>query len=101
MQEYYNEESWRKIKEISKDTAVRFSEKIRNHHNFVGIASEVLVKGYKFSRKQKPEKEVTISLEEQSECNYIIQLAKSKIQAAEWANSRANEATTTFMLAEA
>lgn len=61
----------------------------------------MLVKGYKFSRKEKPEKEVTITLEDKPDNNYIIQLAKSKIQAAEWANSRGNEATTTYMLSQA
>lgn len=60
--EVYNEKSWKKIKEISKDTFLQFSEEITKQNNFVGIASEILTKAYKFSRKQKPEKDVTIGL---------------------------------------
>lgn len=63
VEKFYDESSWKKIKEISKDTSVRFSEEITRKNNFLGIASEVLVRGYKFSRKQKPEKEVTVHLE--------------------------------------
>jgi len=66
----------------------------------LGIASEVLVKGYNFSRKQKEEKAVELALQEDTPSkDYLIELANSKIRAAEWANSRGNQATTHYMLA--
>jgi hypothetical protein len=48
----------------------------------------VLTKAYKFSRKEKDEKPVQVGLKEIKGREYIIELAKAKIQAAEWANSR-------------
>lgn len=49
---YYNQKTWSKVK-ISTNTSISFSEKIRKAKNFLGIASQVLIKGYSFSRKQK------------------------------------------------
>ena len=98
---YFGEENWKKVGEISSDIKVNFSTEITKKSNFFGIASEVLMKGYKFSRKQKDEKEVTIDVQGAKETPYLLELVHSKIRAAEWANSRANEATTTFMRKQA
>jgi len=56
------------------------------------------MKGYKFSRKEKPEKEVEISLENIAQQNYILELVNAKIRAAELANSRGDEINTIEML---
>ena len=56
------------------------------------------MKGYKFSRKEKDENSVNIAVNSIAKKDYILELVKSKIRAAEWANTRANEATTSFML---
>jgi hypothetical protein len=95
---YYNENSWKKIKDISSNTSVTFSKGIQKRKNFEGIASEVLQKAYKFSRKQKDEEALSLSLEDIDSKDYIVELVKCKIRAAEWANERGNAATTVFML---
>lgn len=56
--QFYSQGTWKKIKDISKNVSVDFSKNIKSSHNFAGIASEILTKGYKFSRKQKDEKGV-------------------------------------------
>ena len=53
---YFGEENWKKVGDISSDSKVSFSAEMAKKTNFLGIASEVLMKGYKFSRKQKDEK---------------------------------------------
>jgi hypothetical protein len=64
----------------------------------LGIATEVLMKSYKFSRKEKPEKEIEISLENIAQRDYILELVNAKIRAAELANSRGNEVNTIEMV---
>lgn len=55
---FFNHNTWRKIKDISKNTSLLFSPKIQTASNFAGLASEILTKSYKFSRKEKAEKAV-------------------------------------------
>jgi leucyl aminopeptidase len=57
-----------------------------------------LTKGYKFSRKEKPEKGIEIGIDDVLDRDYILELANSKIQAAEWAGSRGNEKNTAQLL---
>ncbi len=56
------------------------------------------MKSYKFSRKEKPEKEIEISLENIAQRDYILELVNAKIRAAELANSRGNEVNTIEMV---
>lgn len=49
---FYSENSWKKLKDISKSTTLMFSPKIQQVNNFEGLASEIITKSYKFSRKQ-------------------------------------------------
>ena len=56
----------------------------------MGIASEVLMRGYKFSRKEKDEKQIELALGDIPDRNYVLELVQSKMRAAEWANSRGN-----------
>jgi hypothetical protein len=53
---YFSNTTWKKIKDISKNTSLHFSPKVQTLSNFAGLASEILTKGYKFSRKEKAEK---------------------------------------------
>lgn len=78
-----------------------FSPKVQSASNFVGLASEILTKGYKFSRKEKAEKAIEVGLDDVADRGYIIELANAKIQAAEWAGSRGNEKNTAQLLEEA
>lgn len=98
---FYSESSWRKLKDISKNVSIDFSNQIRQSSNFLGLASEILAASYKFSRKEKDEKSLEIKVGDIPERDYVLQLASAKIQAAEWANSRGNEANTAYLLAQA
>jgi hypothetical protein len=67
----------------------------------VGLASEVLSKGYRFSRKQKDQKGIEIKVGDIPQKDYVLELVQAKTQAAEWANSRGDEANTLFLLRQA
>ena len=80
---YFGEENWKKVGDIGSDSRVSFSAEMAKKSSFLGIASEVLMKGYKFSRKQKDEKEVVIDVQGGAkETPYLLELVQSKIRAA-------------------
>jgi hypothetical protein len=98
---FYNQDTWKKIGEISKHTQVDFSPAITQSPNFAGLASRVLAKAYKFSRKEKDDKPVSVRVGDIPDREYVLELAHAKIRAAEWANTRADTANTAYFLSEA
>lgn len=88
---------------LTEDAFVEFSPKVQELPNFLGVASDLLCKAHKFSRKEKPSTPTKINIKSTTQSiDQILNLVESKLRSKEWANGRGDiEGTPQYFIGQA